>query len=175
VPAGDVLPGDGPRTSPTREAVTDGEGWIEFAPPRRTHTRLVLPEGLRAPQGEWVPDTCARVEIALPVRGRSLATVAFPAGEEPPKRLPADLRWPPGAAPEPSPVAPPWARPTSRLLFLLEGSAPLADRTLARYGAWVRSDFPRAATLEVSSGGLRSAHEVSLSRGADTRIDLPAP
>src|SRR5262249_30286179 len=46
VPAGDGLPGDVPLTSPELDLRSDEEGRIEFAPPRRTHTRLVLPEGL---------------------------------------------------------------------------------------------------------------------------------
>ena len=75
VPAGDSLPGDVPLLSPERHLVTDSEGAIEFAPPRRTHTRMVLPDGLRLPQGEFIPDSCTHVDLVVPVRGRAAILV----------------------------------------------------------------------------------------------------
>jgi hypothetical protein len=170
VPAGDALPGASERTCPTVDAVTDADGRFEFVPVRRTHVRIVLPEGLRARQGEWVPDTCEALDLTLPVRGRAVAAVEWPAGDDPPARLPATLRWPRGAEPAPDPVAPPWARPTSRALFLLEDARTLGGRVVARYATWVRADWPKVAGLEVPAGGRVSVHEVSLARDATTRV-----
>ncbi len=50
LPVGDTLPGDSRRTSMTVNLVSDGKGWIEYAPPAKTHVRLLLPNGL-TPEG----------------------------------------------------------------------------------------------------------------------------
>jgi cytochrome c peroxidase len=170
VPAGDVLPGASARTSPARDFVTDADGRFEFAPVRHTHVRLVLAEGLRARQGEWIPDTCEDAVLTVPVRGRAVAVVELPAGESAPPRLPAVLRWPRGGEPAPSPVAPPWAMPTRRTVFLLEDARTVGERVVARYAAWVASDWPKTADLEVASGGRVTTHEVSLARDASTLV-----
>ena len=182
VPEGDRLPGDAPLTSPVRDLVTDAEGVVEFQPPRRTHARLVLPDGLRVEQGEWVPDTCERAELVVPVRGRSFADVLFPAGAEAPKRLAAAyVGERPGerkAAGEKKAAAdseprflPPWAQPVTRAVFVLESVAPVAGRPLARYAAWVRADAPKRATLEIPAGAARLRRIVSLEAGKETTAD----
>jgi hypothetical protein len=109
----------------------------------------------------------------VPVRGRAFATVDWPDAEEPPARLPATLRRPRGPEPEPSPVAPPWDRPSRRATFLLDGVSEEGGRRVARYAAWVRADWPKAADLEVARGGRVTVHEVSLARGATTPVASP--
>jgi cytochrome c peroxidase len=170
VPAGDALPGASVRTCPTVDLTTDADGRLEFVPVRRTHVKLVLPEGLRARQGEWIPDTCEEAVVTLPVRGRAVAVVELPAGETAPARLPATLCWPRGGEPRPNPVTPPWAKPTHRALFVLEDARTVGDRVVARYGTWVASDWPKAADLEVASGGRVRVHQVSLAKGAVTPV-----
>ena len=173
LPEGDRLPGDAPATSPERDLETDAEGFLEFQPPRRTHARLVLPDGLRLAQGEWVPDTCERADLVTPVRGRSFVAVRFPAGAEPPKRLAAAFAESRTATSgREAPFALPWAQPASRAIFLLEGVVSVGGRPLARYASWVRSDAPKSATLEVPVGAALERRGVSLEAGRQTRLDL---
>ena len=173
VPDGDRLPGDAALTSPVRVLSTDAEGRLEFEPPRRTHSRLQLPDGLRLEQGEWIPDTCESAELTLPIRGRCTVLVHFPAGSEPPKRLAASYAFDKTVRSEGLPeFLPPWAQSVSRAVFVLEGVAPVSGRPLARYVAWVRIDAPKEAALDVPAGPTRREHVVSLDAGRETKIDL---
>jgi cytochrome c peroxidase len=165
VASGDVLPGDRAESTSDAEVkvVTDKDGWLEFAPGRRTHTKLVLPHGLRAPGGDFVPDTCARLELTLPVRGRAAMVITFPAGEKPPKLLPAKvddavMRQAPGTS--------------RRTFFQLDAVTPVGGKPVARYVAWLRADGPDSAVLDVPVGDKRFATPVVLKPGSEQKVDL---
>ena len=182
VPAGDSLPGDVPMLSPERELVTDAEGRIEFEPPRRTHTRLILPDGLRAPQGEWVPDTCRRLDLTVPVVGRASLIVAGVPKEEVLERLlvtvpaldPETLRSPAGFDLR-IPLPPAIALNPRKVHFARESVATVGGATLVRYEAWVPAKAPARGVVSFLSGSSRVTRVVSLVPGAETRIDLRAP
>jgi hypothetical protein len=76
-PEGDTLPGDMPRTSPVRRLVTDRAGRVTFRPPFRTHTRLVLEDGLPVDGGALVPDTAHTLRLVVPVRGVARLAVTW--------------------------------------------------------------------------------------------------
>lgn len=180
VPAGDRLPGDVPMLSPERDLVTDADGAFEFVPPRRTHTRLLLPDGLRAPQGEWIPDSCAEHEIVLPVAGRVDLLLVLVRPEEVPSRLSITL--PPQGEAALHRGAKAGAPPTvaaamnaRTVVFQREGTAPLGKVTLARYRAWVPEGAPAEGLLTIPSGTGRITKPVSLVAGRETRIDLRDP
>jgi cytochrome c peroxidase len=83
-PAGQELPdADGAWILRT----TDADGWIEHAPPRSTHVRVRLDAGMRPQGGAWIPDTCARAEVRLPIRGTGRLDVRFAAGRRPPAEV----------------------------------------------------------------------------------------
>jgi cytochrome c peroxidase len=133
VPAGDTLPGDVPCASRPLELTTDERGWIQYAPPMRTHVRLVLPESLEPVGGDLVPDTCHRADVVLPVRGRTAVVVTFPAGVEPPDRLALEH------ATEmdlPRPMVP-------RSVLVRESDVAVGGRSVARYAGWLRTDLSR--------------------------------
>jgi cytochrome c peroxidase len=133
VPAGDTLPGDVPCASRPLELVTDERGWIEYAPPMRTHVRLVLAEGLEPVGGDLVPDTCDRAEVVLPVRGRTALVVTFAAGMEAPDRIVVEH------ATEmelPKPMVP-------RSVLVRESDVTVGGRSVARYAGWLRTDLSR--------------------------------
>jgi cytochrome c peroxidase len=172
VPAGDVLPGDSPAASPPREARTDDRGRFEYTPPRRTHVRAVLPDGLRAVQGEMIPDTCERLTLVVPVRGRARILVHWPAGRAAPARLSAEAVPPAEKRPAADVIDPPWSRLAKRVPFVLDGLADVEGVRLARYTAWVHADAPEVAFLEAPGPEGKHSVEVSLEDGAETRIDL---
>jgi cytochrome c peroxidase len=179
VPAGDSLPGDVPLTSPERVLETDADGVIEFAPSRKTHVRLILPSGLRAPQGQWIPDTCERLDLALPVEGRATLLLTTPNDCEAMERLlvtvtpegekSLERRTGPGVH-LPMPVA--LALRPRRVQFEKEGAAPLAGATLVRYVAWIPFGAPEEGLVTIPVGSARAVRAVSLVAGAETRLDL---
>jgi cytochrome c peroxidase len=182
IPAGDRLPGDVPALSPERELVSDDEGRFEFEAPRRTHTRLILPDGLRAPQGEWVPDTCRRLELRIPVAGRASLVVAGLRQEEvrdlllvPVPPLEKDTLRPPPAGDARIPLPPAIALNARKVHFVRQGVAAVGGATLVRYEAWVPSKAPAKGVVSFLSGSSRVTRVVSLVPGAETRIDLRDP
>jgi cytochrome c peroxidase len=188
-PDGDRLPGDrsgAAVSSASRTETTDADGRIEFAPGRRTHTRLGLPDGLEAPQGGMVPDTCRSLTLALPVAGRTGLAVVLPAGAVVPMRLPVDCD---RCALDDAAVAL-LSEHAPRVLaharervttFTHVSTIPLAGVTIARYEAWVPAADEKSAagaaaaprthvTVAHPTGPRRVA--VRLEAGEETRADL---
>jgi len=176
VPAGDRLPGDVPIASPELVLETDAKGVVEFAPPRRTHARLVLPSDLRAPLGEWIPDTCDKLDVVLPVEGRATLVLTVvrpedalprfsakvaPVGEEAMRR---------GTTSIPASLAVAFQR--RAVVFEREGSVPVGSATVVRYSAWIPANAPDEATMSFPCGTGRVTKAVDLRPGRETRIDL---
>jgi hypothetical protein len=159
VPAGDTLPGDLPRTSPSLDLVTDERGCVEYAPPFRTHARLVLPQGLEPTGGTLVPDTCRRADVVLPVSGRLALVVTFPAGTPGPSRLVLEHETEMAV---PAPLVP-------RTVVELESSILVGGRTVARYVGWFRTDVSPRARLRPPAGEPR---RVTLVPDRPTQVEI---
>jgi cytochrome c peroxidase len=176
-PVGDSLPGDVAIASPTRSLVTDTDGVVSYAPGRRTHTRLTVPDGIDLVQGAWIPDTCRERTIALPVAGRATLLLCAPRGAAVPTalvattsccRLTDDLRRL-LAAYAPDTLG---SLQTRAGTFRLEGSVEILGRTYARYGAWIAAGAPKSATVCVPTAKGAVAKPVDLVPGRETRVDL---
>ena len=183
VPDGDRLPGDVAGASPVRTVETDAEGRVEFVPGRRTHTRVVLPDGLKAPQGGMVPDTCRHLTLPLPVLGKAALLAVLPAGAAVPSRLPADCDRcalsdeAVALLAEHAPAVLAAARERVATFSLVQ-SISLAGLTIARYEAWVpaiqgvpAARAPHARVTLAHPTGPRRV-EVDLRAGEETRVDL---
>ena len=176
---GDRLPGASFEPESARVVRTDERGRLEFAPSKRTHTKVSLPGGLRSPQGAWIPDTCASLEWRLPVEGRASLLLVLERGAAVAPRLGADVRT--RAFPD-----------ALRRLFLivsdktffdarhrvgtyeLVGSAEVAGKTYARYLAWVPTDAPSRVSLLLPTPTGRTERETGFLPNQETRIDLTA-
>ncbi len=176
---GDRLPGAPFDAEPARAAVTDARGALTFAPSKRTHTRVNLPDGLRAPQGAWVPDTCKSLEWTLPIEGRTSLLLILPAGSTVAPRLGADV------------VTRSFPDAVRRLFLLvsdktyldarkrvatyeLVGSADVAGKLVARYTAWKPTDAPDRVSLILPTLGGRTEREAEFLVSREARIDLTA-
>ncbi len=84
--AGDTLPG-APAQRETLRLVTDGDGWVSYAPPLSTHVRVVLEGGLQPEGGCWIPDTCTSTRVTLPISGTGHIRVTMPADAPVPETL----------------------------------------------------------------------------------------
>ena len=182
VPAGDRLPGDVEKLDGGRDLVTDAAGELEFEPGRRTHTRLVPAGGLRAPQGEMVPDTCRRFDLVLPVAGRATLTVVGIPPEDaldaltvtiPP--LDAESLRAPGGFDTHIPLPPALALNPRKVTFARARTAAVGTATVVGYEAWVPVKAPSKAVVTFLSGSSRVIRVVSLVPGDDTRVDLRDP
>jgi hypothetical protein len=161
-PAGDVLP-SGAGEQPIA-LTSDAEGYVEFAPFRTTHARVVFEGGLRPVGGAFVPDTCRSATLRIPVRGTTRLVVTLPKGRVAPEAIVAEH---PGALFFPD-------RRTPKTLLRRVSALDLADgRTLALYSAPFRTDVPSSAVLRLpeKTWGLDRLH---LALGPDTtgRLDL---
>jgi cytochrome c peroxidase len=196
---GDRLPGDDGSDAVAREAITDADGVLSFSPGTRTHTRVALPDGLRVDQGGWIPDSCEKVDLRVPIRGRARIDLVLPASVEPPRRLRGALTGPSkpigvavAAAPSPDGAL---ALSTAgvrafRVLteraglsfvgdagggttFSREGDGSVVGAVrVTRYVAWVAADAPLSVEVDVPFGAERASRSVSLKPDATTRIEL---
>jgi hypothetical protein len=176
-PAGDRLPGDVPVASRVVEAVTDDKGEIEFTAGRRTHTRVLLPEGLVAPSGSWIPDTCKSAEWTLPVAGEAALLVHFPPEGTPPSGLVAFREARPQTQTERELLAirAPAVLRANQLrlaLFTLVGVTDVGGRPLARYRAWVPADAPKSLIVDLPAGDRRTLPSIEFKAGGEVRLDL---
>jgi hypothetical protein len=165
-PSGDTLPGDLPSTSPRRELRTDGDGWIRYEPPFRTHARIDLPEGLEAVGGNLVPDTCRRAVLRVPVDGRAALVVVFATVAPTPERLVLEHET---EMTLPAPMVP-------RTTFVRESEATAGGHTVARYTGWFRTD--RSPWVRVRLPGDRRAPvvpRVRLLKDGTVEVRLAAP
>ncbi|MHC5011452.1 MAG: cytochrome-c peroxidase [Planctomycetota bacterium] len=162
LPAGDTLPGDMPRTSPVQHLETDGSGRIEYAPPFRTHVRLMLPDDLPITGGTHVPDTCRKADIVVPIRGRTYVVVTFPAGTHGPERLVAE---------HVTEMALPEAR-TPRTVFHREHAGEVGGRQVVRYGAWFRTDVPETVRLRLPGSGRFAAPRLRLAQNDTLQVKV---
>lgn len=157
VPAGDVVPlaSDGVvRVKRT----TDDDGRIEFAPSARTHVRIVLPGDVLPLGGALVPDTCARLDVRVPVDGRVRLLVTFAAGAEAPERLVAEHENPHRLPGDPFPST----------LFERIRVTPLGERQAVLYEGWRRTDVAPRITLRLPEGKAK----VDLAAAKDTDATL---
>jgi hypothetical protein len=176
---GDRLPGAPFDAEPARVVRTDERGAIEFSPSRRTHTQVTLPDGLRAPQGAWVPDTCETLAWRLPVEGRASLLLVLEKGVAVPPRLGADR------------VTRTFPEAIERVLLLasdktyfdarhrvatyeLVGSAEVGGKTSARYLAWVPTDAPDRVSILLPTPSGRTDREAEFLPNREARIDLTA-
>ena len=144
-----------------RSLRTDAKGWIEFTQRRMTHTRIVLPEGLEPEGGAFVPDSCVKARVVVPVRGRTEILVRMHAPTTPPATIAAEHL---GTF-----VLPGHAAPRTR--FQRGKSLDLGRTRLVTYRGWLRTDVPQRVQLRVP--GLHgAAAEVELSADEPARIDL---
>jgi hypothetical protein len=143
--------------------VTDADGWLEFSPPPYTHARLAVEGDLAPVGGSLVPDTCRAATVRLLVRGRARLQVTLPGDASVPETIGAEH---PDATVFPD-------RKLPKTALALEFSAPLAGgRTVAVYGAPLRSDVraPVRLFLPASLGG--SSRTVALQPDAPVALDL---
>jgi hypothetical protein len=176
LPAGDLLPGAGPDRSSIQRRTTDKDGWIEYAPPLTTHSRIVLPEGMENETPEFVPDTCKETVVRTPTVGRAVVVLELPAQAMPPKSLEAthDIQNLPGPVQiqvlnrtvQVRPVGP---RTPLRLLQVVAAG----DVRLASYEGWARSDrAPNVrVTIPLADG---TTKELSAVLNPATHAALPA-
>ena len=152
---------------------------VTFAPSRRTHVLATLPDGLRAPQGGWIPDTCASLEWRLPVAGRTSLLVVWPAGSVVPARLGGDR----ADRAFPDVVGRVLLEAADRLYFAsrtrvatfdLVGVADVAGKTYARYRSWVAPGAPPAVSIVFATAAGRLEREALFAPGREARIDLTA-
>lgn len=177
--AGDRLPGAPFEAPAPVDAWTDDEGVLSFEPTRRTHVVVALPDGLRAPQGGWIPDTCGSLSWRLPVVGRSSLLVVWPTGSTIPARLGGDH----AGHSFPAVVKDLLLKAAERLFFTsrtrvvswsLVGSTVVGGKTVARYASWVAPDAPEKVSVVFTTPAGRREQEVAFGRGVDARVDLTA-
>jgi len=162
VPAGDVLPGGLP-TDAAIALTTDERGVASFAAPAWTHVRVVMPDGVRTRSGTLVPDSCREARIEVAVRGRMAVFVTFPKGQAAPLTLVGEHE---GADFTPD-------RRLPRTVLRREAVMPDgADRQVALYKAYVRTDAPATVTLHLPKkvwglDRLRMAFEADETRSLD--------
>ena len=139
LPAGDTLPAEKGAPDGAVDATTDAKGWITFAPRSTTHVRIVLPDEVAPLGGVWVPDTCTKAVVRVPVRGHATLAVLADRGASLPQVL--------------------YARHTQalriegheppRTKFVRTHDLPGTDHRVVRYRGWLRTDVPPLVTLEL--------------------------
>ena len=150
-----------------------------FAPSRWTHTRVVLPGGLRAPQGDFVPDTCHDLAWRLPTTGRSSLLVVLPGGSPVAPRIGVDVAtrsFPDAVRRLFLLVSDPayFAARRRVATYDLVGSMEVGGKTYARYGAWVPEDAPARVSLVLATADGRYEREAAFLPRREARIDLTA-
>ena len=140
---------------------TDAKGWIEFTQRRTTHTRLVLPEGLEPAGGAWVPDSCEKAQVVVPVRGKAEILVRMHAPTKAPATLAGDHL--------DTFVLPGHQAPRTR--FTRGETLDLGRTRIVTYRGWLRTDVPNRVRLRVP--GLHGAsRDVELVADTPARVDL---
>lgn len=166
-PAGDSVPGGSPQGPGS--LLTDARGRIEFVPGGCTHTRLLLPRGVRAEGGNLVPDTCRSATVVVPVLGTCRVTLVLHGPQPACRQLLAYAgQWLPevvtgqGGAPllrvEPDPV----------VLDLRDDSNARFGMHEACYETWVLRD---RASVVLRHPGQRSPVAVRLLPNGAVRVD----
>ena len=177
-PVGDRLPGaqtlDG---SAERTLTTNADGEIEFAPGNRTHVRLDLPDGLRAPQGGWIPDSCEALTLRLPVEGVATLLLVGPSGDAAVARLAAVTEsrpLEPGLRTKLAEYAPQLLDGLRRRVatFTREASLDAPGKRVTVYKAWVPAGAPEQVLVDVPTATGRRTETVRLVAGAETRLDV---
>jgi hypothetical protein len=157
-PAGDVLPGLLRPAAPLR-LVTDEHGRVEYAPPARTHVRVVAGDDLPITGGDHVPDTCRAATLVVPVRGEVRLVVRLPAGAIAAPMLRAvhetDVLLPEASAPQ--------------TLFVHQDSVEVGGEVVARYLAPFRTDARPDVKVELPGGDERP---FTLRSGGTYAVDL---
>jgi cytochrome c peroxidase len=162
VPEGDELP-ERARFVKSLEVVSDDRGWIEFMPPRTTHTRLVLPDGLQPVGGGLVPDSCPRAVVEVPIDGRIALVVAFEPGTAAPPSLAAEhegtMRLP--------------GHPAPRTVLHRVSDRDLDGRRVASYEGWLRTDVPPDVIVRIPGDKrARPEHRLKLKDDRTLKLDL---
>jgi cytochrome c peroxidase len=157
VPEGDVMPSG---TALPTSVTTDERGYLEFAPPTRTHTRLVLPEGLLPVGGALVPDSCLGAEIQVPVDGRARFLVSFDAGEAVPERIVAEHDNPHRLIGDAAP----------RTLFLRQTSLPARGASVVAYEGWHRTDASDEVRVRLPGEPVGAERRVTLAADKSIRL-----
>ncbi len=157
--AGDRLPGLTERRAGRHEAETDADGWIHVPGPPTTHWQVDLPGGVEPEGGALVPDTCRRATLRVPVDGRLVLAVSWPADAEPPPAL---------AAEHLGTLVLPGHRPP-HTTFTLTAVLPGGDRRIARYEGWRRCDVPSEVLLRLP--GTRPPARLDLGRRRTHVVD----
>ncbi len=162
VPVGDLLPADHARTV-SQELVTDDEGVIEFIPSRtRTHSRIILSEGLVTTSGDLVPDTCRKAEIVVPVDGKTEVVVVLPKGRVAPMSIVAEH--------DGTVVLPGHEKP--RTILHRTHVVKMARGIAVRYEGWFRTDVPPHVRLRVPGAKAKAKLAVELRPQAAVRVDV---
>jgi hypothetical protein len=163
LPAGDRLPGADVDAATPATLRTDDDGGIEWVPPRWTHARLLLPDGLTLPDGDLVPDTCRAAVVRVPVDGTVRLWLTLPAGARPPASLVAEhteaTRFPDRRRP--------------RTVLRAQAHSRTGAVSIVLYSAPCRTDVPPRAALRLPAPrwGLDRLR-VTLAPGASVHLDL---
>ena len=175
-PAGDTLPGDLPLSSPTLHLVTGQDGKISFAPPSRTHVRLVLPGDLVPLGGPFVPDTCTTADIQIPIAGRCTVVVTLPPGVAAPDTILLER----GGGPfRPLPFEVPaeitlHVRSADRMPMRRIQVLEVGGHVVAGYEAWVMTGRTNTVSVEVPGWPADRRYPlVDLAVGATVKAEAP--
>ena len=139
VPVGDTLPAEAPKAPLPRSLVTDGKGWITFAPGKTTHVHLRLPGALRPVGGPLVPDVCEKSTVHLAVKGTVRFALTLPADKPAPEMLRLEHK---GTV-----VLPGHDAPTT--LLVRSASLAAGPRKIVTYEGFRRTDVPAQVRLQL--------------------------
>ena len=139
VPVGDTLPAETPTSPLPKSLVTDGKGWITFAPGKTTHVHLRLPGALRPVGGPLIPDVCGKSTVHLAVKGTVRFALTLPADKPAPEMLRLEHK---GTV-----VLPGHDAPTT--LLVRSAILPAGPRQIVTYEGFRRTDVPAQVRLQL--------------------------
>ncbi|MDJ0974346.1 MAG: cytochrome c peroxidase [Planctomycetota bacterium] len=180
IPHGDGFFIDGQVASndPIRLTVEKRSGWVEFAPPMWTHSKIEIEDGLVEAAIPLVPDTLKKAKITVPVEGKMKLTITAKRESFTPETLLAGTSYAINSRQairgDGTPIT---VTGGQQMHFRRTGLVRLGDKVVARYEGWVPTNLlDNRIYVQIDGYSPNSASKLAIDTDvgdeAAARIDL---